>query len=69
MKELAEEEKPKLKLDTEAMDAYKKQVAEQQENQVKQMRTFGQQAQAIGGQIQNIFGSIARTLVCCLPTH
>ena len=60
MKELAEEEKPKLKLDTEAMDAYKKQVAEQQENQVKQMRTFGQQAQAIGGQIQNIFGSIAQ---------
>lgn len=60
MKELAEKEKPKLELDTEAMDAYKKHVVEQQENQVKQMRTFGQQAQAIGGQIQNIFGSIAQ---------
>lgn len=60
MKELAEEEKPKLQLDTEAMDAYKKQVAEQQENQVKQMRTFGQQAEAVGGQIQGIFGSIAQ---------
>ena len=60
MKELAEKEKPKLELDTEAMDAYKKHVVEQQENQVKQMRTFGQQAKAIGGQIQNIFGSIAQ---------